>query len=348
MGHHGNSFLSFGVAPVGEVGGWIELGRTTLGSTGSSIDVTGLSDKRYLMVLTDARPDGANINMHGQINNDTASNYAYRSSIQGAADGTTASTTSYQTIQTGGNQYQCFGVTYLAKLSAQEKLIQNWGVPANTAGAGNAPLRTESVAKWVNTSNVIDEINMINLGGGSALITGSEVVVLGWDPADTHSSNFWEVLADVDLSTGEADLISSGTITAKKYPWIQYYIEASGNVVDRVTFNNTSGNEYAVRRSLNGAADTTFTNQAFFEGGQTTTSTSFFVNMFIINNSANEKLIIAHSVNQNTAGAGTAPNRNEGAYKWDSTSAQITEIDIDNGSSGDFGKDSFLKVWGSN
>ena len=37
---------------AGGVGGWVELGRTTLGGTGSSIDVSSLSDKRYYMVLT--------------------------------------------------------------------------------------------------------------------------------------------------------------------------------------------------------------------------------------------------------------------------------------------------------
>jgi hypothetical protein len=32
--------------------------------------------------------------------------------------------------------------------------------------------------------------------------TGSQkLVVLGWDPADTHTSNFWEELASVELVT---------------------------------------------------------------------------------------------------------------------------------------------------
>jgi len=347
MGHHGNSFLSFGVAPIGEVGGWVELGRTTLGSTGSSIDVTGLVDKRYLMVLTDARPDGANINMHGQINNDTASNYAYRSSVQGATDTTTTTTTSYQTIQTGGNQYQCFGVTYLANLSAQEKLIQNWGVPANTAGAGNAPLRTESVAKWVNTSSVIDEINMINIGGGSALITGSEVVVLGWDPADTQTTNFWEVLADVDLSTGEADLLEA-TFTTKKYLWYQAYFADSGAINPELYINGVkTGTPYARRRSNNGATDATATSQNIITFAQSGGSFPVYVNGFIVNDGSNEVLGIQHGIEQNTAGAANTPNRLELVYKSANTTA-VTEINYDNAGAGNFGKDSYLKVWGSN
>ena len=32
-------------------GGWVELGRTTLGSAGDDITVSSLADKRYYMIL---------------------------------------------------------------------------------------------------------------------------------------------------------------------------------------------------------------------------------------------------------------------------------------------------------
>ena len=34
-----------------DVGGWKEVGRTTLGSAGTTIDVSSLPDKRYLMMV---------------------------------------------------------------------------------------------------------------------------------------------------------------------------------------------------------------------------------------------------------------------------------------------------------
>jgi hypothetical protein len=68
--------------------------------------------------------------------------------------------------------------------------------------------------------------------------------------------------------------------------------------------------------------------------------------MFIVNNSANEKLIIAHTVYQNTAGAGTAPNRWEAVGKWANTSAQITAVNIKSGS-GNLASKTILKIWGS-
>ena len=39
----------------GAVGGWVELGRTTLGSAADTISVASLADKRYLMILRNAK-----------------------------------------------------------------------------------------------------------------------------------------------------------------------------------------------------------------------------------------------------------------------------------------------------
>ena len=49
----GNSLQTAQAAAGGGagVGGWVELGRTTLGSGADSIDVSSFADKRYLMLL---------------------------------------------------------------------------------------------------------------------------------------------------------------------------------------------------------------------------------------------------------------------------------------------------------
>jgi hypothetical protein len=75
-----------------------------------------------------------------------------------------------------------------------------------------------------------------------------------------------------------------------------------------------------------GTTETTGTSLASFQQVSRTANLPQFTNMFIVNNSANEKLIIAHTVYQNTAGAGTAPNRWEAVGKWANTSAQITAM----------------------
>lgn len=330
-------------APTG-VGGWVELGRTTLGSAGDTIDVTSLPDKRYYMVLHEAFSSSA-INSNLRLGNstiDTGNNYAERQSSDGSADSTVTSTS--QTQQWGtltGNRG--FGFDYIVNLSTKEKLVYGQAVKQNTAGASNAPSRWEGVAKWANTSNVIDILNRRT--SVNTYNTGSEVVVLGWDESDTHTNNFWEELASVN-GTGSSTNLSSGTITAKKYLWIQCFIDSSATMYSTISLNNVTGSNYSSRKSDNGAGDGTGINQAGIFPTPNIVN-GHFTNMFIINNSSNEKLCIINDIAQNTSGAGTAPQRREQVAKWVNTSSQITEIDFDS-SSGNYGSNSILKVWGAN
>ena len=332
--------------PSGSVGGWVELGRTTLGSAGDSIDVTGLADKRYLMVLIDEQSSGETYGRM-RFNDDSGSNYAARYNTNGASETTLTPFASCVNYATPTANDVKFSVNYIANLSGKEKLvITPDSVGSSTAGAGNAPTRREAVSKWVNTSSVISQVNIDN-GTTGDFTSGSECVVLGWDPDDTHTSNFWEELASVELSSA-GDEISSGTITAKKYLWLQWHTKRAGaEIENRINFNNDTGSNYSRRSSVNGASDATAGNQSRIEAWSSKTSSSYFYNMFIINNSSNEKLCIAHNSEVTSTGAGNAPARVEFVAKWANTSSQITEIDIINNGSGSFDTGSILKVWGA-
>lgn len=341
-----NSLQTAQAGGAGGVGGWVELGRTTLGSNGNSIDVTSLPDKRYYMLLFNGIPT-TSCSDTLRINGDSGSNYSWRVYVPGsgeiASTGTSALGGSY--IASSDTSPR-FHVGYYANLASNEKLEILQASSSGTSGAGNAPNRREWVGKWANTSNAINRFNYL---GSNNFSTGSEVVVLGWDPADTHTSNFWEELASVETSvTGE---LSSGTFTAKKYLWVQAYTPSSSNASPDgyVEFNADSGTNYASRRSHNGGSDTTATNDGTGiridgTGGQT----AKFHNLFILNNSSDEKLVISHSITANTAGAGTAPSRTESVGKWVNTSNQITRVDIiDQYASSQWGAGSTIKVWGA-
>ncbi len=332
-------------------GGWKEIGRTTLGSAGDTISVSSLADKRYLMILTNQYGTGGDtVSQLGLGNSsiDTGSNYARRASNNGGVDSTVTGR-SYIFESMDVTQAGMFGVDYIANKSDKEKLGIRHLVYQNTAGAGNAPKREENYGKWSNTSNVIDIIQDKNTAAGS-FDTGSEIVVLGYDPDDTHTDNFWEQLASVELSSA-GDSISSGTFTAKKYLWIQGYVKASGAIQGKIRVGNgtiDSGSNYADRNSVDGGSDgTNISGTAIGVGGGGSTGGEFF-NCFVINNASNEKLFIIHSVKQNTAGAGTAPRRKEVVGKWSNTSNQINIVEYLQSEAGSFDTGSFIKVWGSN
>jgi hypothetical protein len=326
------------------VGGWKEVGRTTLGSAGDTISVTSLADKRYYMVLGNYIPTGGNVNGTHRYNNDSGSNYANRYSDNGGADGTGISSTEVW-CNPQEDDHHLFGVSYIGNKSDKEKLVLFNGVNANSTGAANAPARRETSGKWTNTSSAINRIDAINTDAGS-FNTNSEVVVLGWDPADTHTTNFWEELASVDWSSGGN--MDTGSFSAKKYLWIQGYGKQDGTSGwSQFLFNNDT-TTYATRSSADGGSDTTVTSQS--EGSinrDGSASQLEFFNMFVINNSANEKLAIIHSMRSNTAGAGNAPiARYELVCKWDNTSSQITNFDYQR-SAGNWTAGQ-IKVWGSN
>ena len=321
-------------------GGWKELGRTTLGSSGDSIDVSSLADKRYLMFLLDSRSNGTAISTTWKANGSTGNEYAFRRNHDGTetdANTQPSAATSWTSIVTNA-----FGVGYAANMSGKEKLFLEHEVYQNTAGAGTAPTRTENAFKWTGT-DVIDQLTMHNSSSGD-IVSGSELVVLGWDDSDTHTTNFWEELASVS-GDGTSTTLSSGTITAKKYLWVQAYSNATSQD-SAFQFNNDTAGNYSTRWSDNGGADSTSTSESRID---LTFGSPSFTNMFIINNSANEKLCIHDQLDASTAGAGTAPRRYERVSKWANTSAQITEIDyINQSTSVNFPSGSILKVWGSN
>lgn len=332
------------------VAGWKELGRTTLGSSATSYEVASLANKRYLMVLVNNINAGQVEGDSLRFNNDTTANqHAGRYNNNGGSDGTIVNKTKTNMFGFHPHTQPSFAVMNVANLSSKEKLaiIHSVGHSSNVSGSGNAPDRAEMVAKYVNTSNPISSIQQVT--NWSTYNSGSEMVVLGYDPADTHTTNFWEELASVN-GDGSSAVLDSSTFTSKKYIWVQVFVDAptSVNIVTQVG-NSTidTGSNYSYRSSGNGAADATATGASWLALDAGSPTVPSFMNMFIINNSSNEKLFMINQVDGNTAGAGTAPDRRETVGKWSNTSNQINRIEIENQSATNFTSSSILKVWGA-
>ena len=338
------------------VGGWVEVGRTTLDSTGNNIDVSSLPDKRYYMFLTHAPTDSSGYVLDRyRLNADTDPNYSFNSGLNGGAFGTGSVSQSEGIVLSDGASIhqsgEIFTMGYISNVSGKEKLLIGNTLHNDTAGSGTAPDIAKGVGKHAQTLNPVTSVNVVNTNN-SGFASGSEVVVLGWDPTDTHTSNFWEELASVDLSGGASDSLSTGTFIPKKYMWLQWFHSSTGGTVySKIRVGNSTidtGSNYARRQSGDGGSDSTATGETYMFTGYTASTTPEFGNMFIINNASTEKLAIAHTNVQSTAGAGTAPSRKEMAFKWANTSNQINIIELLNDTgSGDMGTNTILKVWGS-
>ena len=346
---------NFGL-PSGSVGGWVELARTTLGSAGDTITVSGLANKRYYMLLRNNFNSGA-VRTGLRLGNssiDTGNNYNNRRSNNGTGNYTNTSTN--RIVGDTDVVGQDLNVEYISNKSDKEKLFIRNQVVQNTAGTGNPVNRTEMVGKWANTTNPIGTIQSVNTETGN-FASDSEIVVLGWDPEDTHTTNFWEEIHSTTI-TANTSSFDTGTFATKKYLWIQMYntSKSSGNNY-KFRFNGTgTSNEYQVRTNTNGANPTSQTSSSDYVTGaydgillnhDPSTSglaTGMFSNVFVINNASAEKLVMVNGVSGWTyQGAGVVPARFANAGKWSNTSTQISSIQVD----GLVASGSEIKVWGS-
>jgi len=347
-----NPFFQFGGPPPPPTrNAWIEVGRTTLGSAQTTITVSSLPNKRYYMVLMSLLAEGGNTNAKLRFNGDSGNNYARSNSINGAVDNK-AGNQNEVTINFGGaNITNKWIYMYIDNNPNGEKLLTAHYLQQEV-GSGTAPTRTESIGKWILKDipdNVISQIQILTDGAGSQYSIGSEMVVLGFDPADGLDStfNFWQELANVELAT-QADILTAN-FSARKYLWVQIHVKAIDGTIDtRIQFNGDVGTNYANRQSKNGGADTTTGNPATSTQPDVTIGDEpRFYEFFIVNETNEEKLGINHTVEQTGPGAGNIPQRQESVFKWINVIAQITTIDVKNqGGTGDYATGSKITVWG--
>ena len=327
---------------------WKEIGRTTLSSSGSNIDVSSLPAKDNIMILYYGIADGNGPASRIRFNSDGNDNYAQRGSRNGSdASGGSRSNVSH-TLASGNNASDEFAVSNVYNISNKEKIWitheldkLNW--------TNQDPNRGEIVGKWANTSNSISSVNVYESESGS-FASGSEVVVLGCDNDEADSgTTFWQELNKTTL-TSSADTITTGATSAisKKYLWVRaVLLPTGGNIRTDIRLNNDSNGNYTRRRSNNGASDSTATGETSIDVYGDDNQIKV-VEFFIINHQSEEKMVIGDLYMRNDEGAGNIGNRCEFVAKWCNTSDLISRITINNTSaSGSYASGSYMTVWGS-
>lgn len=137
-------------------------------------------------------------------------------------------------------------------------------------------------------------------------------------------------------------------LTATKFNQIMNHVIDNGSAIDvDLRIDNLSTSTYAYRESDNGSADATNVSQTEFTLDDATGATERFSIIYGINIAIEEKLFISHTVDANTAGAGTAPQRVEAVGKQSGTSTAWTRLDILETQAGAFTSDSNLTILGT-
>ena len=158
----------------------------------------------------------------------------------------------------------------------------------------------------------------------------------------------WGKAGTTTLSSA-GDSVSSGTFTASKCNQSMTHIsDVGGQLAVDMRFNSDTGNNYAFRRNNDGGTDATTAPSSHITLHSSEVTEDLFSNLFIINISSDEKLVIGRTIQNHTVGASNTPKRKEFVGKWANTSSQITQIDFSTYSgSGDYATGSNLTVLGS-
>lgn len=149
---------------------WARNGTpNTLASSADTCTISDMTATKFNFVLGNMILDGAGPETKHRVGNstiDTGSNYTTRTSLNGAADFTNTSRTSMEP-EDGANYDNSFLVYYAINISAEEKLFIFPQEVRSDTGAGTAPVRSEAVGKWANTSDQFDNVQLLNVDAGS-------------------------------------------------------------------------------------------------------------------------------------------------------------------------------------
>ena len=158
---------------------WGKAGSTTKSSAGTGLSVSCLTASDINFVLIH-QLSSTNVSPEYRLDGNCNTDYAYRKSNNGGADGTVTSDNNAQIDSNGGNNDK-FAILFFSNVDGEEKLAISFLVDRNTAGAGNAPNRTEGVSKVDTTTNTGQFTAIDAETGGYAIGADSNVSVLGSD-----------------------------------------------------------------------------------------------------------------------------------------------------------------------
>lgn len=158
---------------------WQEIGRTTLSSSGDTIEVASFPARAHLKIVLKFYGTGGSVGAHIRFNSDAGSNYADAFTANGAA--ATQNSSSSNIIVTGATTVgESFYTAEITNESAEYKLLTGRRVQSDGTGAADSISIFTNAGLWANNSSQITTITVTNTGAGS-FDAGSELIVLGHD-----------------------------------------------------------------------------------------------------------------------------------------------------------------------
>lgn len=179
-----NGITCSGTNPSTFTVSWEKLCQTALGSSATSITCSGFTARQHLYVNLQGRVVTSTITTAYQFNSDTGANYAHRSSLNGAAQVTSASTTDCRpqgaTTIAVSEKFQVNLLINNNQAGDRKTSYSMMSADTNTSAA-TAPTYATGACKWDNTGAQITTISFIRSAGTGSYDTNTELTVWGYD-----------------------------------------------------------------------------------------------------------------------------------------------------------------------
>lgn len=237
-------------------------------------------------------------------------------------------------------------VEFIASGKAWNDMV-DWGLAEHNQDGTHGAVTATSVA----TDTITEDTAAAGVTIDGVLLKDSKVngsYITDDTVTDTQLDypRWWQEIGRTTLGSA-ADSITVSAFPARKHLLLILTCQDTGGTINAtIRFNSDSGNNYADRYSINGAADSTGTSTSagLFHSG--TGAWPFQVVAYVYNIASDEKVVDFKATGASTAGAANAPVRIEGLVKWANTSDQITTVTVINGGTGDYATGSELIVLG--
>lgn len=155
--------------------GWKQIGRQTLSSVGSTIDLSGMPAMNYLKVFVHIAASGGAVDTTLTFNNDSGSNYAFRYSPNFTTETASTSQTGIP-LESGSEDNHHFTVMDVINFSSLEKIYMFFNIRAATAGASTNVQTLELRGKYASGTQVT---RLTATTSANNFAAGSEILVLG-------------------------------------------------------------------------------------------------------------------------------------------------------------------------
>ena len=157
---------------------WEELGQYTLTEAGDTIDSGTFTAKKYLWF--EAWTSGDNTEATFRFNNIATETYASGRDNDGTFDEQIEQEQA-KCNASGDAQFGTYTIGYVYNVAGQEKMCVTTQI-ASEGEDGTKPRRATTATRWVETTNPITSIQMINMNAGGDFAIGSRIRVWGGSP----------------------------------------------------------------------------------------------------------------------------------------------------------------------